>query len=385
MNISGYRRKDGSSGIRNHLLVIPSSVCAATICNRIADQVPGAIAIPNQHGCAQLSPDLELTFRTLAGFGKNPNVGAVLVIGLGCESLQTRELAEEISRTGKPVELLEIQACGGTLSCQAKGLGIASLLSQHISTEVKEPISLKDIVLGLECGGSDTTSGLAANPAQGYVSDKIIDHGGTSILSETTELIGAEHILAKRSINPKIAEDLLSIVGRCESKAKSMGVDLRGSQPTPGNIAGGLTTIEEKSLGCIYKGGTKPLCGVLSYSEPPSGRGLYMMDTPGQDVESITGMVAGGSQVVLFTTGRGTPTGCPIAPVIKITGNPGTYRIMEENIDINAGTVIEGIETIPEVGERIWFELLDVINGKLTRSESLRHHEFGIHKLISTF
>ncbi len=385
MRLYGYIRENNTAGIRNHLLIIPSSVCASTISSRIADQVSGAISLPNQHGCAQIRPDLDLTFRTLAGFGKNPNVGAVIVIGLGCESLKAEELAREISKSGKPVEFLEIQSCGGTLSAQEKGLRIATLLSQSLSLLKREQISFGDIVLGLECGGSDTTSGLAANPAQGHVSDKLIDHGGTSILSETTELIGAEHLLAKRALNDIISKRLIEIVNNCEKKAKSMGVDLRGSQPTPGNIAGGLTTIEEKSLGCIYKGGTQPLCGVLGYSEAPSAKGLFMMDTPGQDIESITGMVAGGAQIVLFTTGRGTPTGCPVAPVIKITGNPGTYRIMEENIDINAGTVIEGSETIQEAGERIWLEMIEVINGKLTKSESLLHREFGIHKLISTF
>lgn len=385
MKLHGYVRENNVVGIRNHLLIIPSSVCASTITSRIAGQVSGTVSLTNQHGCAQIKADLDQTFRTLAGFGRNPNVGAVIIIGLGCKSIQTRKLAEEISRSGKPVEYLEIQNCGGTLSTQEKGLRIATQLSQHLSLAKRESITPGDIILGLECGGSDTTSGLAANPAQGYVSDKLIGMDGTSILSETTELIGAEHILAKRAINDEVSHKLLEIVNRCETKAKSMGVDLRGSQPTPGNITGGLSTIEEKSLGCIYKGGTRPLCGVLDYSESPEGKGLFMMDTPGQEIESITGMVAGGAQIVLFTTGRGTPTGCPISPVIKITGNPGTYALMEENIDINAGTIIQGSETIPEVGERIWLEMKEVINGKLTKSDSLLHHEFGIHKLTSTF
>jgi len=385
MKLRGYARNNGAVGIRNHLLVIPSSVCASTVAWRIAEQVEGAVAIPNQHGCAQIRPDLDVTFRTLAGLGKNGNIGAVLVIGLGCESLETEELAREISYSGKEVEYIVIQQAGGTLSAQEKGLKIARKMSQHISRMEKEPINISQIILGLECGGSDTTSGLAANPSQGYVSDRLIRAGGTSILSETTELIGAEHILADRAVSDDVAAKLLKIVRECEEKANRMGVDLRGSQPTPGNMAGGLSTIEEKSLGCIYKGGTMPLSGVLEYAEIPSGKGLHMMDTPGQDIESITGMVAGGAQIVLFTTGRGTPTGCPIAPVIKITGNPGTFALMEENIDINAGTIIQGMQSIEEAGERIWEEMIEVINGKLTKAEALRHSEFGIYKLTSTF
>lgn len=385
MRLKGYLRENGVVGIRNHLLIIPSSVCASTVAWRIAEQVEGAVALPNQHGCAQIKPDLDVTFRTLAGLGKNGNIGAVLVIGLGCESLDTEALARDISSSGKDVEYLVIQKAGGTLSAQEKGLKIARKMSQHVSRMEREPIDISQIILGLECGGSDTTSGLAANPSQGYVSDKLVRAGGTSILSETTELIGAEHILAERAISGEVATKLLRIVRECENKAKRMGVDLRGSQPTPGNISGGLSTIEEKSLGCIYKGGTMPLAGVLEYSEIPSGKGLHMMDTPGQDIESITGMVAGGAQIVLFTTGRGTPTGCPVAPVIKITGNPGTFTLMEENIDINAGTIIQGLESIEQVGEKIWDEMIDVINGRLTKAEALRHGEFGIYKLTSTF
>jgi altronate dehydratase large subunit len=385
MEIQGYLREDGSAGIRNHLLIIPASVCAATVASRIAEQVEGAVYLPNQHGCAQIKPDLDICFRTLAGFGKNPNVGAVLVIGLGCESLEAETLAQEIAMSGKPVEYLVIQKCGGTLATQARGLRTARQMSEKISGQGKTHFDISWLTIGLECGGSDTTSGLAANPVQGAVSDIHINNGGTSILSETTELIGAEHVLARRGVSEKVGQDLLNIVRACEKRAMRMGVDLRGSQPTPGNIDGGLTTIEEKSLGCIYKAGSSPLQGVLDYAQSPTGKGLFMMDTPGQDIESITGMVAGGAQLVLFTTGRGTPTGCPIAPVIKLTGNPATYTTMEENIDLNAGNIILGDETIKECAERLYSLVLEVCNGKFTKAESLRHREFGIYKLTSTF
>lgn len=385
MKFHGYVRPDGKVGVRNHIVVIPASVCASSVAARIADQVEGAVALPNQHGCAQIGPDLEVTGRTLVGLGANPNVAAVLVVGLGCESLQAEMLCDEIEKSGKRVECLVIQKCGGTLKAQEKGLRIAREISQETSMMTREEADVSELVLALECGGSDTTSGLAANPVHGYVSDKLIGLGGTSILSETTELIGAEHILAKRAVSKGVADKLFEIVRACEAKANAMGVDMRGSQPTPGNIQGGLTTIEEKSLGCIYKGGSSPLQGVVEYGERVSGKGLYVMDTPGQDIESITGMVAGGAQIVIFTTGRGSPTGFPLAPVIKITGNPKTYAMMEENIDINAGTIIEGTESVAGVGERVFSEILRVCEGRLTKAEALKHMEFGIYKLTSTF
>ncbi|HEY8889546.1 MAG TPA: UxaA family hydrolase [Clostridium sp.] len=385
MKLYGYRRENGKVGIRNHILILPASVCASEVSARIASHVNGAISLPNQHGCCELGADLDLTISTLEAFGKNPNVAAVLVVGLGCEGVPTKEVAENIKTTGKRVEYLIIQECGGTIKTEALGIRIAAEMSREVARLNKEEIDISEITLAIECGGSDTTSGLASNPAVGYASDKLVSLNGTSIFSETTEFIGAEHILAKRAVTKEIGEQILSIVANCEKKAKSMGVDMRGGQPTPGNIQGGLTTIEEKSLGCIYKGGTAPINGVLDYAEIPKHRGLYIMDTPGQDIESMTGMVAGGAQIVVFTTGRGTPTGNPLAPVIKVCGNPQTFKNMEDNMDINAGTIIDGTKTVQEVGNEIFSEMLEVINGKQTKAESLNHREFGILRLMSTF
>ncbi|ABY95314.1 UxaA family hydrolase [Thermoanaerobacter sp. CM-CNRG TB177] len=386
MKIMGYVRPDGRVGIRNHILIIPSSVCASEVAMRIASHVEGAVALANQHGCCQIGADLELTAKTLVGLGKNPNVAAALVVGLGCEGVPTEKVAEEIAATGKRVEYIIIQDCGGTLKAEEIGTRIARQMAQEAALLKREEVDISNLILAVECGGSDTTSGLASNPVAGYVSDKLIELGGTSMFSETTEIIGAEHLLAKRAVSREVADKLLEIVRRCEEKAKTMGVDMRGGQPTPGNIEGGISTIEEKSMGAIYKGGTKPIQGILDYAEPPAEKGgLYIMDTPGQDIESITGMTAGGAQVVIFTTGRGTPTGSPIAPVIKITANPDTYKKMEDNIDFNAGTIVQGDETIREAGERLFKEMIEVVNGKLTKAEVLKHREFGIYKLISTF
>lgn len=387
MKIMGYKRENGAFGVRNYLLILPTSVCATDTAAKIADQVPGAVYVPNQHGCCQIGSDQEQTERTLEGFGKNANVGAVLVVGLGCDGIQAAELAARIAESGKPVESITIQQCGGTLKAIAAGGQIAAAMAAKLSTQVRVEGDISDIILGMECGGSDPTSGLASNPSIGYVSDKLVSLGGSSILSETTEVIGAEHLLAARFADPQQKARFLKMVKDCEERAIALGEDLRSGQPTPGNKAGGLSTIEEKSLGCMYKAGTSPFTGALAYSEqlPIDKKGLYFMDTPGQDIDSITGMVAGGATVIIFSTGRGTPTGSPIAPVIKITGNTDTYNNMTDNIDINAGRIITDGATIKEIGEEAFQMMVDACNGKLTKAEALGHREFGIYKVSGTF
>ncbi|TVM31235.1 UxaA family hydrolase [Oceanidesulfovibrio marinus] len=386
MKIKAFRRENGRYGIRNHLLVMPTSVCAADTAARIAAQVPGAVSIPNQHGCCQISSDLLLTQKTIVGFGRNANVGAVLVVGLGCDGIQAEAAAAEVAETGKPVEHVVIQETGGTLKTISRGVELAATMARKLSTQVREECDISELIMGLECGGSDPTSGLASNPTIGYASTKLVDNGGSSILSETTEVIGAEHLLAARFADPLQREKFLRLVKAVEDRAISMGEDLRSGQPTPGNKAGGLSTIEEKSLGCMYKAGTSPFTGALDYAEEvPDAHGLYFMDTPGQDIDSITGMVAGGAQLVIFSTGRGTPTGCPIAPVIKITGNPETFEKMPDNIDINAGRIISEGATVAEIGEELFEMMIEVCNGSMPKAESLGHKEFGIYKLTGTF
>ncbi|MBS3970562.1 MAG: UxaA family hydrolase [Clostridia bacterium] len=384
MQLTGYRRENGQVGIRNHVVVISSVVCANRAVEMIAAQVPGAIPIIHQHGCSQIGSDKEQTARTLIGFGKNPNVAAVLVVGLGCETLQPKDLAVEIEVTGKPVAHMTIQDEGGTLKTVARGSEIVRDMVMNASQIQRQPIDISDIILGTECGGSDTTSGLAANPATGFASDLLVDAGGTVILSETTELTGTEHILAKRAKNAQVARQIYEIVANVEKESKRLGVDIRGGNPTPGNIEGGLTTIEEKSLGCIYKAGSSVIKEVIQFAEEPHEKGLVVMDTPGHDIESITGMIAGGAQIIVFTTGRGTPTGAPIAPVVKVCGNPKTVKTMMDNIDIDASTIMTGHKTVEEVGREIFEEYLRVIKGKQTKSEVLGQRDFAICRIART-
>jgi len=385
-SILGYVRPDGRVGIRNHLLVMSTVICSSFVTRRIADQVQGAVAIENPFGCGQLEPDLEITRRTLVNTAKNPNVGGVLVVGLGCEQIQADDLVGEIEKTGKPVEKVVIQEeDGGTPAAIEKGVRLLRKMAEEVLSQRPEEVDMSNLVLGVECGGSDATSGLASNPVVGYVADRVVDLGGTVILSETPEMIGAEDILANRAVSREVGERIVRTVRRWVELAASYNVDLVGTQPAPGNIAGGISTIEEKSLGAIIKGGSRPVQGMVDYAEEVRGKGLWLMDTPGYDIMSVVGMVAGGATLVIFTTGRGTPTSNPIAPVIKVTANPQTARKMRENIDFDASTVILGQETIEQAGERLFKLVIDVARGKPTRAELLGFKEFMIHKIIPSF
>jgi altronate dehydratase large subunit len=281
----------------------------------------------------------------------------------------------------KPLHLVIIQNEGGSVKAMAAGASAAHEMVSGASRMERTPSDVSELILGTECGGSDACSGISANPALGVASDLLIDAGGSVILAETTELIGAEHLIAARAVNPQVAARCYDMIKRCEDSAKSMGVDMRGGQPTPGNIEGGLSTIEEKSLGCIYKAGTKPLQDIIDYAMPVTKKGLIWMDTPGQDIEQITGMVAGGCHFVVFTTGRGTCCGSPIAPTIKVATNTALYEKMKDNMDVNAGTIITGDESVQQVGRRIYQEMLQVASGKNPKAEILGFNDFAIKRI----
>jgi altronate dehydratase large subunit len=381
----GYRRPNGQVGVRNHVLILPTITCATQAAKQITELVQGTVSFIHQHGCAQVGVDYVQTFRTYVGMGANPNVYGVVVLGLGCETHQARSVAEELAKTGKPVEVVSIQDHNGTLGAIAEGSRIAAKMVQAASAQMKELCDFSELIIGTECGGSDACSGLSANPAVGVVSDMLVDHGGTAILAETTELNGAEHLLAQRAVDDRTSKRVYEVIGAMENRAIKMGVDIRTGNPSPGNIKGGLSSLEEKSLGASNKSGTRPLQEVIDYAQAPTKKGLVWMDTPGHDIEQLTGMVAGGAQIVLFTTGRGTPTGSPIAPVIKIATNTGIFERMEDNIDLNAGAIIEGKESIESVGQHIFDEIELVASGKLTKAEILKQHDFGIWRIGPTF
>jgi len=378
----GYRRPDGRVGVRNYVAVIPTSVAASAVATAVADEAGAwARATPHQLGTSQPDAARRQTERVLVGIGQNPNVGGALVVELGTEDIDVEDIADRIAADGTTVETLTVRDAGGTQAALAEGTTRLDRLNDEVKRARREEADVSELVFGVECGGSDATSGIAANPGVGAACDRLVEAGGTACFSETPEFIGAEHILADRCVDDETRQRLLDRVDHRESMAELMGVDLRGAQPTPGNQEGGLTTIEEKSLGAISKGGTTPVRGIVDYAEDlPVGGGLVLMDTPGYDVESVVGKVAGGAQVVAFTTGRGSTTGNPIAPVIKVTGNPKTWEKMSNNIDVNAGTVFDG-ESIDSVGERVFETLVDVAGGRQTESERRRLEEFAINEI----
>lgn len=378
----GYTRADGRVGVRNHVLVVPTVICAAVVAERIAASIdPIGAALPHLAGCGQLGPDMSTTHQTLAAYCAHPNVGAVIVVALGCEQVVAQHLAEVARRAGKPSEIVSIQSEGGTLRATARGVDVARAFADRLGRDEREWCDLSSLILSVKCGGSDYTSGLASNPAVGRVADRISDIGGAVVLGEIAEIMGAEHLLAERAASSDAAGRLLRIVNRVEAEAMALGLDIRGTQPSPGNIRGGLTTIEEKSLGATHKAGERTrLEAVVGYSEPITSKGLTVMDTPGLDVESVTGMVGGGAQVVMFTTGLGTPTGNPIAPVIKITGNARTAVSMADNLDVDVSGIIGGSEPLDGAAQRLLEHLLAVCSGEPTAAERLGHREFAIHR-----
>ncbi len=369
----GYVRKDGSVGVRNYVAILPSVVCVNEVVVAIVANTVMTQGIIHHQGCCQTPPDLERTTECLIKIGENPNVGAVLIVSLGCEGVDTDRLEAALRRTGKPVDRINVQELGGTSRAIQAGLDKAQRLIRKIAGEQRVEVDMSHFTMGIKCGASDTTSGIASNPVIGYVADKVVDLGGTVIFGETTEFIGAEHILKRRAKNAEVAADIDRIVIEMENRAKAIGVDMRKGQPTPGNIKGGLSTIEEKSLGAIVKSGTKTIQGVIDYTEIPKGKGLWIKDSPGREIELMSGMAIGGAQIILFSTGRGAPQGFPVVPVIKICGNPITYERMIHDMDINAGLITTGERSLEEVGEEVFEMMLRVASGEVTKGEAIKY------------
>ena len=382
MSFLGYVRSDGSVGTRNYVLVIPQGIIAKSICDFVAGT---KTILTVDHGSGRTTRDRETIARILIGLGRNPNVASVIVHaaspGVGYPELHAERLADEIAKSGKRVEVLDPEKDGGTYGAIAKGIQLTRGMVHEASKLRRETVGDQHLSLGVKCGYSDTTSGIAGNPAVGYLYDKIVGAGGTAMFGETTEIIGAEQVLARRAADPEVAKAILEAVAIQEAKAMATGLDIRTVNPVPSNIKGGLSSLEEKSLGAIHKAGTAPIQGVLKYAERPTRKGLYFVDNWMGHLSIFAGYAAAGANIVLFQLGGGGVTGrtllegspSVVAPFLWCTANPKTNAAAADSIDFYSGTVIEGSETPEEAGERLYRTVLDIASGTLSRSETLNY------------
>jgi len=374
MRFQGYRRKNGSVGIRNSVAVIATTGCINELPTLISRGIPGAIPLGHNLSCSHLGDDLKRSTWTLTNLVGNPNIFGAVLVGMGCEQMSPEKIYQDIQKLDKPVELLTLKEVEDWDELVRRGRNAAQKMSKEASKQQRQEAELGEMRLAIKCGGSDTTSGVVSNPVAGFVADRIISEGGTVVFTETPEILGAEHVLAKRAINKAVAERVLAAARNTERRIMEMGVDLRGSEPTPANIQGGLTTIEEKSLGAIIKAGSTALQGVLDYGERPSGKGLYFMDGPARTAELLVGIVAAGCQVMVFSMGGGLPSllpmlpaapaRFPLMPVIKMSGNPDGYEKRKDIVDIYVGNIVEAEETIEQAGERLLREVIAVASGE---------------------
>ncbi len=387
--LTGYSRSNGRWGFRNYLLLLPLHNALNQLVDQVRTDFGGdksagkSITAVAHDWSGEIDQDWERIHRTFSGFAVNPNVGATIFVGIGSES-ENAIVKNAQSRREMPISFLTLKEAGGFDQLTAAISQEIQRLLSGIEREERTPAPWSAIVLGLECGGSDAYSGITANPALGVASDKFVELGGTSILAETMEILGAEHLLAARAKSPEVGKAIIDVVARYEKSITYEGIDIRGAQPSRGNIEGGLTTLEEKSLGAAKKAGNAPFTGVLDYAFVPHEPGLYFMDTPGHDIEQLTGFAAADVNVTVFTTGRGTPTGSAVIPTIKVATNTEMAIALPDLIDLNAGTIADGTETVHEVGARIFAEIVDVANGKLTAAELGGHREFNLSRLYSS-
>lgn len=376
--LTGYRRSNGTVGIRNKVVLIPVDDLSNAVCEAAAAAIPDALAIPHAYGRLQFGEDLELTFRTLIGTGANPNVAAAIVVGI--EPNWTARVVEGIAATGKPVEGFSIERSGDLRTLEKVARRLAQFV-QDAGENVREPVDTGEIMLSVKCGESDTTSGLGSCPTTAEVVDRWVDAGGTVLFGETSELTGGEHLIAQRCVDDDIRKKFQSTYDNYMSRIEREGANLLGSQPTQGNIAGGLSTIEEKAMGNIAKTGTHPVVDALGPAEAPTVKGLNFMDTSSAAAECITLMAAAGAAIHLFPTGQGNIIGHPVEPVVKLTANPLTAETMSEHMDLDCSGLLRRSYDLTHSGELL-SEIVDrTINGRLTCAEALGHREFVITKL----
>ena len=375
----GYRRENGRVGVRNHVVILPVDDISNAACEAVASHIKGTLALPHSYGRLQYGEDLELHFRTMIGIGSNPNVAAAVVIGI--EENWTRKIADGIAETGKPVAAFSIEG-HGDLETVRRASWKAKEFVQWASELGREPVEIEDLTVSIKCGESDTTTGLGSCPTVGVTVDRLVDEGATVFFGETSELTGGEHLIADRMATPKLKERFMETYTNYVSFIESQAADLLGSQPTQGNIAGGLSTIEEKALGNIEKTGTKEVIGVLEPAEAPqNGPGLYFMDSSSAAAEHVTLMAAGGAVLHMFPTGQGNVIGNPIVPVIKVSANPKTVATMAEHIDVDVSGLLSRELRLPEAGNLLLDYLGRTANGRITSAEALGHREFTMTKL----
>ena len=388
----GIRREDGTVATRNYIGILPSVSCSASVCRYIADaftheiladypNVDGVVGLTQTSGCgcAGYGEGFEILQRSLAGYGRHPNFWGVLFVGLGCEVNQLDGMfAHTGLETHSRLHAFTIQETGGTRATIQRGVDRIREMLPEANRVKREPVSAAHLVLGMECGGSDAYSGITANPALGAAADLVVQNGGTAILSETPEIYGAEHLLTRRARDPEVAKRLVERIRWWEGYATKNAAKINNN-PAPGNKAGGLTTILEKSLGAVAKGGSTPLMEVYLYAERVLEKGLVFMDTPGYDLASITGMIAGGANIVCFTTGRGSVLGYKPAPVIKLASNTPMYERLSEDMDVNCGIIADGTSSVEEMGQVIFQRILETASGRPTKSETFG---FGDNEFI---
>ena len=375
MTFLGYPRPDGPAGTRNYVGIIPTVGCSCDTARQIAQTVQGTTLFTHFQGCDHTPDELEVLERTLVNLGRHPNLSSAIYVSLGCEPSDVPRIAHLAAQSGKRVEMLVIQRDGGTLRTVELGSRLAREMVSDAGRATREECPLSLLSFGAECGGSDTTSGLAANPAIGDAFDRLLDAGGSGIFSETQEFIGAEHLLAARAASPAIADRIMRMVAECEQRFLDKGVDMRGANPARGNIEGGLTTIEEKSLGAIAKGGTHVIDGVVEYGERPDRKGLFIVNGMGMDTENLTCLAAAGANVLFFSTGRGTPVGFSFVPVIKVTGNAGTFARMHDNMDALVDLAAAG--SLASSGKALFDLALEVASGRTTCAEMLNQSTYN--------
>ena len=370
MKFSGYKRPDGKVGIRNLVVVMPGVICSEVAAKKLA-AATGAAFINNPHGCGQTRADTARTLNILSGLLANPNVYGAVIVGLGCEFLNESAYREavEARSPGKPIRYISLQADGGIKNTVEKGIPLVRELQAEAAKLPRTECDISELMLGLECGGSDPTSGLSANVVLGEVSDRLVDMGATTVISETVEAIGAEHILRARGATPEIGDAIFNCIRDKDAAYNEIGENIRRCNPSPGNIRGGISTLEEKSLGCINKSGTRPFTALAQSGEPVTAKGAVFMDTAAFDAASTTAKIAGGCQVVVFTTGLGNPIGSAVAPVIKMTGNRKTYDCLTDMLDFETSGTLTGEKTVAEAADELMELLLRVCSGEPVKAE----------------